>query len=212
MTRFMTLFSLSLWLGFGGTGLSAQSATFGIHVGATYGKYQPSQSSQSSNAALSADIGWLGGIDTYYPIAGAWSALLDAQYAVQGSQFNSLLALKHRDHYVQILPRMQYLLRPGVGISFGGYLGRYLFSQVKQRDGGGTWIRELYTADRPAWEGGLAAGLELRFGRITGFVRYLHGLTRTDSFFLTDDQGLDLELVRLRNRYLQAGLGYTIFE
>lgn len=210
MTRCLTLCWLGFWLGLCTTGLSAQS-TFGIHAGATYGKYQASNPQPDILVAnWAADIGYVAGLEATYPIFRHWSVVLDVQYALQANRPNAANALQQRDHYVQVLPRVQYLPWPRVGVSLGGYAGRYLFGQIKQQ--GTNWIKDDFAADRPNGDVGLTAGLEVRFGRLTSFVRYLHGFTSVDSYFVTNDIGLDLGMVHLRNRYLQAGIGYTIFE
>ncbi len=119
--------------------------------------------------------------------------------------------IRFQNFNLEIAPRATYFFTKNFGVSLGIYAARLLKQRTKI-PGAPDWKETHRNFYGRGWDAGLAPGIAMQFGRVSGFLRYTQGLVDIDRLTLTNDQGEEVGTVKLFNRYFQAGVGYVIFE
>ena len=153
------------------------------------------------------------GVNARTPLGQHWAINSDAQYMRRGFFMHTVTTperrLGFRLNYVEVGIKAEYNIFKNLHLQMGGYAG-YRTEEYVRENGANAWVKPVYPLT-DHWDVGLQGGLAAYFQRWSAFVRYSHGLKVVGQLDITDENGGGLGSVRIFNRGLQIGAGYSIF-
>jgi len=149
-----------------------------------------------------------------HPLQRQWTISGDAQYTRRGFflypvDLSSEKPIAFRLNYVELAVRMEYHVLKNVHLQLGGY-GGYRTAGYVRVTGANALTQPIHARTNPV-DVGLQGGVAAYFRRWSAFVRYSHGLKAAAELNITDENGQVLGSLRMFNRGLQIGVGYTVF-
>ncbi len=158
---------------------------------------------------------FFGGITARHPFTAGWALITDGQFTKRGfflfpfysSQADSRIGVQLM--YLDLATRLEYHVFKNLHLQLGPYAG-YRMTEYDQLIGSEKWVKAVYPISNK-WDVGLQGGVVAHFQRWTAFVLYTHGLKTIGRLEVTDEDGNSQGQLRILNKGLQVGAGYTLF-
>lgn len=141
---------------------------------------------------------------------GKYSINTEVGYSLEGYNTEPTVTYigmtKNKFHYIRVIPEFEYHPIKSLGL----YAGVNLGIKVQEAMNIGTGWRNTTDLDiiKNA-DLGLTAGARAYFSKFFVMVGYNYGLRDIDNSSYTDIEGNDINGVKMYNRNIQVGIGYT---